>query len=221
MTSIPLSKNKLLLSFLLFLYSGSAFTQVPLSEKNISLDEVQVKPQEPKMWVKKGRTPLIPFPLGGHNVRLVDSLGKQSPPIALLNKIKALSTSTIQITSLEAKLEPFDNDSFNVFFLAMQIVANDTLLQRKLIIGKDIRKRRCTLEFEPGEFSLLPQTVYLGFEVVPNKVSTVLNYKVLTSPSDNTQEFFYYYFPESSRWFCFPELGSTFNLKLKYYDQLL
>ncbi len=203
----------------LLLPAGEAFAQASLSEKNIFLDEVQVKPRDPKVWVQKGRTNLFPF-LGGHHIlRVVDSAGKQSPPIATLNKVAPLSKSTIQLLSVETELEPFDNDSFDVFFFAMQIADRDTLIQRKLVIGKEIKKQRCIMLFAPGELLLLSQTAYLGFEFVPKKINTFLDYKLCTSYAPRTPDFFYHYLPLSSQLYNVPDCGSTFNFKVKYYEQ--
>lgn len=197
----------------LFLLAGSAFAQVPLLERGISLEEVQVKPREVKVWEQRGKAPLLP--IMSHYIRVCDSAGKQHPPLVSLNKIEAFSERTIQINSVETKIASFENDSFDVFFFVMQIAGKDTLIQRKLIVGKDVKKRRYTLNFSPGELTLLPQTAYWGLEVVPRKVSTHCEYYLYKA---NACKFFYYYHPVSRLFYPVPNYGATFNWKVRYVE---
>ena len=122
------------------LLAGGAFGQVPFSEKNISLEEVQVKPRKPKVWVQKGRAPLLP--ILHHSTRFYDLAGRKIDPPTYLNKVEPVSSKHVQVTSIDTKLESFDNDSFNVFFFVMQIQGTDTLITRKMILGHSIKRKK-------------------------------------------------------------------------------
>ena len=147
----------------LLLLAGRGAAQEPLSERNISLEEVQVKPREPEVWVQKGTA----RGTGGFVARICDTNGKQMPPTRYLNRIEMQIQKTLQVIAVETGLYPFRNDSFNVFFCVMQVWGRDTTVFRKLVSGRETRRRKCLLQFAPDEVILLPQPFFMGFEVVP------------------------------------------------------
>ncbi len=201
-------------TLIFLLVAGRAVAQVPLSEKNISLEEVQVKPRVPKIWVQKGKAPLLPRL--AHYIRYFDPAGKQIPLPVYLNKAEVISPHVVQVSSVETKLEPFENDSFDVFFFALQVAGTDTLITRKLVLGKEIRRKHCILKFAPGELTLLPQPVYIGFEFVPNKVSTSYRYELHTATKKGDS--YLYHRPSKSIVKEQGEFGVTFNFRMAYYE---
>lgn len=210
-----MTKRLILICGILFLCKYASSQIYNIREKEVSLNEVTVKQKKIKTYTQKGRSPL--FPITEYRVQVVDTLAGMPSRAAYINKVYPFSSKSISVRSLELKLDPFNQEAFDVYIFFMQPLGDDTIIQRRLIKNEKIEKGNFKVNFELGDFVIQPQEMFIGLEIVPKNVVTPILYQLYKAMS--TENFYQYrQYADRSYFIKAPGTGVIFTFKMNYYE---